>query len=90
MGNVMWCADFYEHPNYYPEKTAELWHIVILPRMMARYNGAIYVRPLEAGRNGADQAADIGEYTGKTVIVSLINDKCHMKPIHSNMSRKDF
>jgi hypothetical protein len=34
--------------------------------------------------------ADIAEYTGKTVIVSLINDTCHMKPIHSNISRKDF
>jgi len=36
----MWRAHFYEHPNYNPEKTAELWHMAILPRMMARYNGA--------------------------------------------------
>ena len=71
VGNVVWRAYFNEHPDDYPEETAELWHIVILPRMMVRYNGAIYVRPLEAGRNGSDQEADIGEYTGKTVIVLL-------------------
>jgi broad specificity phosphatase PhoE len=35
-------------------------------------------------------AVNCFEYTGKTVIVSLVNDTCHMKPIHSNISRKDF
>jgi broad specificity phosphatase PhoE len=35
-------------------------------------------------------AVNCFEYTGKTVIVSLINDTCHMKSINSNISRKDF
>jgi probable phosphoglycerate mutase len=30
------------------------------------------------------------EYTGKTFIASLINDTCHMRSIHFNISRKDF
>jgi probable phosphoglycerate mutase len=35
-------------------------------------------------------AVNCFEYTGKTFIVSLINDTCHMKSIHFNVSRKDF
>ena len=35
-------------------------------------------------------AVNCFEYTGKTFITSLINDTCHMKSIHFNISRKDF
>ena len=35
-------------------------------------------------------AVNCFEYTGKTFITSLINDTCHMKSIHFNVSRKDF
>ena len=35
-------------------------------------------------------AVNCFEYMGKTFIVSLINDTCHMKSIHFNVSRKDF
>ena len=59
-----------------------------------RLDGAIqrgiYVRPLEAGRNGSEQVADITEYIGKTLITSLINDMCAMKSIHFNISGKVF
>ena len=35
-------------------------------------------------------AVNCFEYTGKTFISSLINDTCHMKSIHFNISGKDF
>ena len=35
-------------------------------------------------------AVNCFEYTGKNFITSLINDTCHMKAIHFNISRKDF
>jgi broad specificity phosphatase PhoE len=35
-------------------------------------------------------AVNCFEYTGKTFVVSLINDTCHLKSIHSNIPRKDF
>ena len=35
-------------------------------------------------------AVNCFEYTRKTFITSLINDTCHMKSIHFNISRKDF
>lgn len=35
-------------------------------------------------------AVNCFEYTGKTVVVSLVNDTCHLKSIHSNIPRKDF
>lgn len=35
-------------------------------------------------------AVNCFEYTAKTFITSLINDTCHMKSIHFNISRKDF
>jgi broad specificity phosphatase PhoE len=35
-------------------------------------------------------AVNCFEYTGKTFITTLINDTCHMKAIHLNVSRRDF
>jgi len=35
-------------------------------------------------------AVNCFEYTGKAFIASLINDTCHMKSIHLNISRRDF
>lgn len=35
-------------------------------------------------------AVNCFEYTGNTYITCLINDTCHMKSIHFNVSRKDF
>ena len=35
-------------------------------------------------------AVNCFEYEGKTFIASLINDTCHMKAIHFNISRRDF
>jgi broad specificity phosphatase PhoE len=35
-------------------------------------------------------AVNFLEYTGKIFVISLINDTCHLKPIHPDLSRKDF
>jgi hypothetical protein len=59
-----------------------------------RLDGAIQwgicVPPLEAGRIGAEQVADITEYRGKNFIASLINDTCPGKLIYYNISGKVF
>jgi len=39
MGNMMWRARLSKHPNDDPEKSADLWHRLIVPRNMRNASG---------------------------------------------------